>query len=168
VYGLVAEFDNPEELATAVRRARREGYRHVEAFAPPPAEADWEAIRTRLPLLMLLGGLIGVMLGSTLLPAARALHLPLTGGTIGGWQESVAVTLQLGVLGAVLSGIVGGLVLQFLPRAHHPAFNVPGFDHGGQSRFFLSVLSIDPRYDPEDTPRFLEELHPAGMWEVPL
>ena len=61
-YGLMAEFDNPEDLLEAARRAHAGGYRHMDGYSPFPVEGLSEAIgfhRTWLPLVMLLGGLAG-------------------------------------------------------------------------------------------------------------
>jgi hypothetical protein len=59
LYGLMAEFDNPTALVAATNRARLEGYRRMDAYSPIPIEELSEALglaRTRLPMLVLLGG----------------------------------------------------------------------------------------------------------------
>ena len=38
LYGLLAEFNNPEDLLAAARRAREEGYTRLDAFTPFPVE----------------------------------------------------------------------------------------------------------------------------------
>ena len=38
LYGLLAEFNNPEDLLGAARRAREEGYTRLDAFTPFPVE----------------------------------------------------------------------------------------------------------------------------------
>jgi hypothetical protein len=62
LYGLMAEFDDPEALLAAARHTYGEGYRRIDAFTPFPVEGLAEAIgfhRTRLPAIVLVGGLIG-------------------------------------------------------------------------------------------------------------
>src|SRR5207302_404325 len=62
IYGLLAEFDNPTALIQAVQAARREGYVRMDAYTPYPIEELTEALgftKTRLPLLILIGGLVG-------------------------------------------------------------------------------------------------------------
>ena len=44
IYGMMAEFDTPEELLTATRRAYTEGYRHMDAYSPFPVHDLAEAI----------------------------------------------------------------------------------------------------------------------------
>ena len=62
VYGLMAEFEDPASLVTATRRAYQEGYRRMDAYSPFPVEGLAEALgarRRELPLIVLLGGLVG-------------------------------------------------------------------------------------------------------------
>src|SRR5207249_4530762 len=62
IYGLLAEFREPEELLEAVRRAYDAGYRRMDAYTPFPVEGLAEALHTgpsRLPFIVLIGGLIG-------------------------------------------------------------------------------------------------------------
>ena len=59
LYGLMAEFDHPKALVDAADQARLAGYRRMDAYTPIPIEELSEALglrRTRLPLLVLLGG----------------------------------------------------------------------------------------------------------------
>src|SRR2546425_4063784 len=66
LYGLVAEFDNPTELVAAANAARLEGYRRMDAYSPIPIEQLHTALgfhHTRMPLIVLIGGLIGLIGG---------------------------------------------------------------------------------------------------------
>ena len=63
IYGLLAEFNTPSELVEATHAARAAGYRRMECYTPYPVEEAAEALHfheTRVPLLCLLGGLMGV------------------------------------------------------------------------------------------------------------
>src|SRR5262245_54142318 len=62
IYGLLAEFDTPDALMNAVRQARAAGYRRMDAYTPFPVEHLAEELgfhNTVLPLVVLIGGLIG-------------------------------------------------------------------------------------------------------------
>ena len=66
LYGLMAEFDQPEVLLAAARRSFTEGYRRMDAYSPFPIDGLAEAIgfrRTRLPLIVLIGGISGCVGG---------------------------------------------------------------------------------------------------------
>ena len=56
----MAEYDNPTALVEAATKARLAGYRKMDAYSPIPIHELDEALglkRTRLPLLVLLGGI---------------------------------------------------------------------------------------------------------------
>src|SRR4051812_50160439 len=66
IYGLLAEFDDPNELVAAAHRAYHEGYRAMDAYSPLPIEELHDAIgfhHTRLPLIVLIGGIVGCVGG---------------------------------------------------------------------------------------------------------
>ena len=66
LHGLLAEFDSPDALVSAGRRAVQEGYRELDAYTPFPIEALHEALgvhRTRVPLLVLVGASVGAIAG---------------------------------------------------------------------------------------------------------
>ncbi len=67
IYGYMAEFATAEQLLEAARRTSEAGYRRIDAFAPFPIEGLAEAIgfqRTRLPLVVLLAGIVGLPFSS--------------------------------------------------------------------------------------------------------
>ena len=62
-YGLLAEFDTPSDLVRAAQQARQDGWRRMDCYTPYPVEEAAEAIgfhRNKVPLLTLIGGLIGL------------------------------------------------------------------------------------------------------------
>src|SRR5262249_3363894 len=64
LYGLVAEFETPTELVQAARSAREAGYRKMDAYTPFPVEGLTEALgfrRTKMPMLILIGGIVGAL-----------------------------------------------------------------------------------------------------------
>src|SRR5437667_12709901 len=62
LFGLLAQFDRPQALVEAAARVRHAGYRRFEAYAPMPVDGLADAMAlppSRMPLVVLLGGLIG-------------------------------------------------------------------------------------------------------------
>jgi hypothetical protein len=63
IYGLLAEFNTPRDLVLATEQAHQAGYRRMECYTPYPVEEAAVALRfhkNRVPLVCLLGGLLGV------------------------------------------------------------------------------------------------------------
>ena len=171
LYGLMAEFDNPTALVAATERARLDGYRKMDAYSPIPIEELSEALglaRTRLPMLVLLGGILGGAGGYGLEYWTQAIAYPLNvgGRPFHSWPHFIPVTFETTVLGAALTAFVGMWALNGLPMPYHPVFNVPAFARASRDRFFLMIETADPRFDRHATQKFLESLHPVGVSEV--
>jgi hypothetical protein len=171
LYGLMAEFATPTALVQAAERARLEGYRQMDAYSPIPIEELSEALglrRTRLPILVFAGGLLGGIGGYTLEYWTQAVAYPLNvgGRPYNSWPQYIPVTFETTVLGAALCAFVGMWALNKLPMPYHPVFNVPAFARASRDRFFLCIETTDPRFDRYQTAKFLESLHPVGVSEV--
>ena len=144
LYGLMAEFSTPGELVKAAERTRLAGYRNFDAYSPIPIEELSEAMglrRTRLPLLVLLGGIAGGLGGYGLEYWSSVIEYPMN---IGGrahhsWPQFIPVTFETTVLGAALTCFFGMWALNRLPQPYHPVFNVPAFARASTDRFFLFI-----------------------------
>src|SRR5574341_462309 len=170
-YGLMAEFDNPEALLGAARRAYAEGYRNMDAYSPFPVEGLAEAIgfyHTRVPFFVLLGGILGCLGGFYLQYWVSVIDYPINvgGRPLNSWPSFIPVTFELTVLVAALSAVLGLLALNGLPMPYHPVFNVPRFALATRDRFFLCIEATDPQFDREETRRFMERLVPREVSEV--
>jgi Protein of unknown function (DUF3341) len=171
LYGLMAEFETPTELVEAAERARLAGYRRMDAYTPIPIEELSEALglqRTRLPLLVLLGGIAGCLAGFGLEYWTSAIEYPMNvgGRPFNSWPQFIPVTFETTVLGAALTAFFGMWALNKLPQPYHPVFNVPAFTRASTDRFFLCIEAADPRFDRTATRKFLEGFHPVGVSEV--
>jgi hypothetical protein len=163
VHGLMAEFEDVTALVTATRRARESGYRRMDAYSPFPVEELHEALGgppTRLPLIVLIGGLCGCLGGYALQLWVSAAAYPINvgGRPFNSWPAFVPVTFECTILAAALTAVIGMLALNGLPMPYHPVFNVPGFALASRNRFFLCIEAKDSKFELEDTRRFLEML----------
>jgi hypothetical protein len=184
LYGLMAEFDNATALVDAATKARLAGYRKMDAYSPIPIEELNEALdlrRTRLPLLVLLGGIFGGLGGFGLEYWSSVIAYPMNIGDrplviaypmnigdrpLNSWPQFIPVTFETTVLGAALTAFVGMWALNRLPQPYHPVFNVDAFGRASTDRFFLVIEGQDPRFERQATWKFLEGLHPVGVSEV--
>ena len=171
VYGLMAEFDDPNALVAAAHLARLEGYRRMDAYSPFPIEELHEALalpHTRLPLIVLIGGLVGCIGGYSLQYWAAAIAYPLNvgGKPLHSWPAFIPITFECTILVAAASAVLGMLALNGLPMPYHPVFNVPRFALASRNRFFLCIEARDRKFDVEETRAFLESLKPREVSTV--
>jgi hypothetical protein len=171
IYGLIAEFEDPTSLVAATQRAHGDGYRCMDAYSPFPIEELHAALgshHTRLPLIVLIGGLVGCIGGYVLQYWAAAIAYPLNigGKPLHSWPAFIPITFECTILAASLSAVLGMLALNGLPQPYHPVFNVPRFALASRNRFFLCIEARDPRFDIQRTRQFLETLNPREVTTV--
>jgi hypothetical protein len=172
LYGILAEFKTPDELRDAARRTWRKGFRCIDAFTPFPVEGLPEEIGfrdRRVPLAVFFGGILGAATGYGM-QVYTNLDYPLDvgGRPIVASTAFMLITFELLVLFAVVSGILAMLILNRLPRLHHPLFDVDRFDYASLDRFFLVIFSNDAQFDPSGTRAFLQSLDPERIEDVPF
>jgi hypothetical protein len=163
LYGLMAEFEDPNALVAAAHRAHHEGYRRMDGYSPFPIEELNEALGfhdRKLPLIVLIGGLIGCIGGYAFQYWVSVIAYPLDvgGRPLHSWPAFIPVTFETTVLAAALSAVLGMLALNGLPQPFHPVFNVPRFALASRNRFFLCIEARDPKFDIDATKRFMESL----------
>ena len=171
IYGLLAEFETPEQVLAAARRTREAGYRRIDAFTPIPVEGLAEAVGftwTSLPIVVFIGGLLGGMTGFGMCWYANVISFPLDigGKPFNSWPMWIPITFELTVLGGALAATFGMLAMNGLPTPYHPIFNVSRFALAATDRFLLCIKARDKKFDVAQTRAFLEGMNPHGVFEI--
>ena len=171
LFGLMAEFETPEDLLAAAKQTFAAGYRKIDAYSPMAIHGLGDAIgfpRTKLPWLVFAFGILGGISGYALCYWVSVIDYPLNigGKPLHSGPMFIPVTFELTILFAALSSAFGMFIANGLPQPYHPVFNVPNFARASQDRFFLSIETDDPQFDLDKTRDFLNGLNPHEVAEV--
>lgn len=170
IYGVIAEFDDPEPLVDAARRLHERGFRRVEAYTPYPVNQLEEYIEPgpKLPPLVLIGGILGTLTAWAMQYYIAVIDYPtnIGGRPLNSWPSFIVIMFELTILFASLVAFFGMLALCGLPLPHHPVFSVPNFRDTTNNRFFLCVESRDKLFDRDAVSGLLSEFDPVEVRDV--
>jgi Alternative complex III, ActD subunit len=166
--GFLAEFGSAEALLAALAAVRAHGYRELEVFSPyelPRAEALLDLPRPRLPIGVLICGLLGAAGAYLVQWYANAVSFPINvgGRPLHPAPAFVPITFELGVLSAAFAAFIGFFVCSHLLRLWRPEFEVEGFERVSVDRFWLAVDARDPRFAAARTREELAALQPLRV-----
>jgi len=173
LYGLIAEFEKPDELLAAVQKTREFGYRRIDAYAPYPLQGLSEALGlapSPVPFFVLAGAVAGAVGGYAMQYFATVIDYPLNigGRPLHSWPTYIPITFEVMILLGAFAAVISVFVLNGLPQPYHPVFNVPEFKRATIDRFYLSIEKRDPNFDLQSTRAFLQRLGATQVSEVEL
>jgi hypothetical protein len=171
LHGVMGEFASPQDLVTAIEKVREEGYTKLDAYTPFPIEEAWEALghhKSPVPLIVLIGGMVGGLSGFFLQYWVSVIEYPLNvgGRPLNSWPSFIPVTFECTILGAVLAAVAGVFILNGLPEPYHPVFNVQRFAFASRNRYFLCIEAVDPKFDRDTAHQLLLDLHAVEATDV--
>ncbi len=168
VYGLMAEFDSAAALLDAAHKTSAAGFTKTDAYSPMPIHGMGDALGFKehlIPKFVLAAGVTGGLSAYFFEYWAGGIAYPLN---IGGrayfsWVSFIPPAYEVTILFAALTAAGSMLLLNGLPRHHHPVFNVPRFSRASQDGFFLAIEASDPKFNIEQTRAFLDQLNPREV-----
>jgi len=170
-HGLLVEFDDPVALEHACVQVRDAGFRDWDAHTPFPVHGMDAAMGiegTKLPLIVLVGGLTGMAAALLMIWWMNAVDYPfiISGKPMFGWPAAMPVTFELTVLFSAFATFFGMWGLNGMPRLSHPLFSNERFRRATSDRFFIVIEKTDPRFDLEHTRAFLNGLGGLAVEEI--
>jgi hypothetical protein len=168
----MAEFSGITEHVAAIEAAREAGYTQMDAYTPFPSHEVSHALHlppSKLPLLVLTGGVLGCIGGYSLQVYAAVIDYPLNigGRPLHSWPYFIPITFECTILGAALAAVFGMLALNRLPTPYHPVFNDEKFALASRDAFFLCVEATDPKFDRRALFELFRGLSARHVAEVP-
>lgn len=182
LWGLLAEYSDPEALRAAAEKVRDAGYRRWDCCTPYPVHGLDQAMGVRptiLPWLVLGAGLTGAAIALLLQwycnspgmasPQSGLLSsypLVFSGKPYWSLPANIPIIFELTVLLASLTAFVGVWALARLPRPHFPASKCPRFRRVTDDRFFIIIEAGDKRFVLEQTRQLLAGTDAVAVEEV--
>jgi len=162
IHGLLARFESPGVLLEAAAKVRRAGYKKFDCHSPFPIHGMDDAMGLKRSPMGWIAGLLAIIGGGGLFTLqwwSSAVEYPLViaGKPFFSFQAYVPVTFAGAVICAAFAASFGMLIINQLPRLHHPIFHSDKFNVTDDG-FFVSVEAGDPQFDVDKTKSFLESI----------
>ena len=162
-WGIVAQFENPARLVEAITKVRESGYSDYECWSPFPIhglEHTMGLEGSKVPWFTLAGALSGLSLATWLQWWTGEVSYPVNigGKPLFAIEPSVPIMFELTILLSAFGTLFGMLLLNGLPRPHHPIDRYPAFRSVTDDGFFISIETTDPKFDEEESKALLASL----------
>jgi len=162
-YGVVGDFDTPEELLRAVRTLRVAGFTKMEAYTPFPIHGIDEALgepRSPLGRVVIVAALLGLTTAVLIQwwTGAVDYRLVVAGKPFFALEPSVPIMFELSVLFGAFGALLGMFHLNRMPTYYHAFFNCSKAGGASNDRFLLAVEAADPKFRGEELKTLLDSL----------
>jgi hypothetical protein len=171
LYGVMAEFETPDEYVAALRKVRAAGYTKFDGYSPIPVHQATDAMglqKNPVSFMVLCGGIAGFLGGFALATWVSVVAYPINigGRPLFSWPAFIPPVFETTVLLASLTAVFGTFALNGLPALYHPVFNVPEFARASSDRFFVCIETTDPKFELGAVTSFLSGLGSLQVSEV--
>jgi len=147
VYGIAAEYPSATALYEAAKCVRDAGFKRWDVHSPFPIHGMDDAMglgKSWLSAPVLIGGITGFLTAIALTFGPSTFIYPLiVHGKPTDWKTAPAFFAML--------------IMNGLPRWHHPIFNWDRFSRATNDSFFLVIEARDPRFTEQEAVQLLEE-----------
>ncbi len=162
LYGLVAEYDTPQELMAAAEQVRDAGYTRWDCLTPFPVHGLDDAMGVKptiLPWLTLGAGLSGTTIAFLLQTWTNAVDYPyiISGKPLISLPASIPIMFELTVLLAAFTTFLGMLALNVLPQLFHPLLRRTRAAKFTDDKFGIVIEADDKRFNREQVQLLLEK-----------
>ncbi len=171
LWGVMAEFETPQELIAAAEKVRLDGYKKFDAYTPFPVHGLDDAMgirRTILPWLVLGAGITGCLTAIGLQWFTNTYDYPflISGKPMFSLPANIPVAFELTVLFSASTAFFGMLALNLLPEWSFPAFKSERFRRASSDRFFIIIMARDARFNEKETTEFFELMDPLSIERI--
>lgn len=163
LWGMMAEFENPATLSHAAEHLRDAGFRKWDVYSPFPVHGMDEAMGLKPSKVTVVMGFMCIT-GFTCAYLMQwwmgsvDYKIVVAGKPLFAWEQAMPILFELSILFSAFGAIFGMLILNLLPRWHHPLFGKQRFLRVSDDRFVIAVEAADPKFDEGSLRRMFETL----------
>ena len=170
-YGLLAEFETTADILHAASKVRDAGYRRWDVYTPFPVHGMDEAMglgKSQVGWFTFLCGTTGLTLGYLMMwwMGAKDYAIVVGGKPLFSPIFSFPVAYECTILLGAFGSLGGMMLLNRLPRWHHPLFNSDRFKHVTHDKFFIAIEAADPKFNDTETRKLLQDAGSKHIEEV--
>lgn len=163
VYGMGAEYPSAASLYEAAKVVRDAGFKHWDVYSPFPIHGMDQAMglgKSWLSSVVLAGGVTGLLTAATLTfgPSWFIYPVVVHGKPTNFFSVPAffPIMFELTILFSAFAAFFAVLIMNGLPRWHHPIFNWERFSRATNDGFFLVIEARDPRFTEIEARELLE------------
>ena len=163
VYAMAAEYPSAAALYEAAKRVRDAGFKRWDVYSPFPIHGMDAAMglgKSWLSAVVLIGGISGLLTAVVLeFGPSEFLYPVVVHGKPVDWRTVPAffpIMFELTILFSAFAAFFAVLIMNGLPRWHHPIFNWDRFSRVTNDGFFLAIEARDPRFTEVEARELLE------------
>lgn len=172
VWGVLASFENAQDIYHACENIHQAGYRKFDSFTPFPVHGLEKVSglpRSKVPIFTFIGGITGFILGNLIVWYMGSFDYPLIVGGKPYFSPvfPFPISYEMTILLAAFGTLGGMFLTNLLPQYYHPVFNHPEFNGATDDRFFVAIERKDPKFDMNETYALLESLGATTVDYIP-
>jgi len=163
VYAMAAEYPSAAALYEAAKMVRDAGFKRWDVHSPFPIHGMDEAMglgKSWLSGWVLFGGVSGLLTAALVEFGPSSILYPVV---VHGKPTNFftvpaffPIMFEMTVLFAAFAAFFAVLIMNGLPRPHHPIFNWNRFSRATNDGFFLVIEARDPRFTELEARELLE------------
>ncbi|MDA7915824.1 DUF3341 domain-containing protein [Verrucomicrobia bacterium] len=160
-YGILAEYETPADAMAAADNVRENGYTSWDVYSPFPVHGMDDAMglkNSKVGWFTFFGAVTGYTTGMLMIWFLNAVdYAIIIGGKPmfspwGAFPPSYELTILFGAFGSLF----GMMILNRLPRWHHPLLKHDRFKLASHDKFYVVIETADPKFSEKDTRALLE------------
>ncbi len=169
LFGVTATFNTPDDIIKVAKKVTQAGYKDFDVNTPYPVHGMDYAMKikpSKLGFVTLVMGLTGATIALLFMYWTMSVdyRIVIGGKPFFALPAFIPITFEVTVLLATVSTIIAMIALFFrLPDNKHPLHDTNYMKSVSVDKYGLVIEASDPKFNKEETSKFLESLNPVSI-----